>query len=96
MPCLAIGNSDIDTFADKKGEITGICFQKVDEGEVKPCLESCTFQPVDWPNAPTRPQPQPAVINFVRPNPEPKQKWRQFANFVLHLRNALLSQVNMW
>ena len=54
--CFAIGNGTVQNFAENKGEITGISFQKVDdhEGIVQAIFDSNNFSQVNWENAPTR------------------------------------------
>jgi hypothetical protein len=54
--CFAIGNGTVQNFAENKGEITGISFQKVDdhEGIVQAIFDSNNFSQVNWENASTR------------------------------------------
>jgi hypothetical protein len=54
--CFAIGNGIVQNFAENKGEITGISFQKVDdhEGIVQAIFDSNSFSQVNWENASTR------------------------------------------
>ncbi|XP_063399529.1 uncharacterized protein LOC134684180 [Mytilus trossulus] len=92
VPCVSIGNSYLDNYNDVKGEITGICFQKVDEGKVNPVIHTDEFLKVDWPCAPTKPAVQHLYLELDYYS-VPSQKWILFADVMANLRTALLVQM---
>ncbi|CAG2203876.1 RB1CC1 [Mytilus edulis] len=91
VPCVSLGNSYLDNYNDVIGEITGICFQKVDEGKVNPVIDTDEFLKVDWPCAPTKPAVQHLYLELDY-HSVPSQKWQLFADVMANLRTALLVQ----
>ena len=91
IACLAIGDG---IFQDNmnNGEITGISFQKVDEGIVQTVVDCDKFSPVDWEHSPTI-NGQQQFFRVDDPVFAPTQKWHDFCNLMFHLRDALLKQV---
>lgn len=87
---MSLGNSYLDN--DVTGEITGICFQKVDEGKVNPVIDTDEFLKVDWPCAPTKPAVQHLYLELDY-HSVPSQKWQLFVDVMANLRTALLVQV---
>lgn len=92
IACLSYGTDTIENYVDSQGEITGLCFQKVDEGKVQPVLASNTFTKVDWRNGPTR---QGNYQNLCLDSQifVPTQAWQQFGDLLVHLRHALICQM---
>lgn len=87
IACLAIGDGTFQDFDENNmnnGEITGISFQKVDEGIVQTVVDSDKFSPVDW---------EQLFFHVDDPVFAPTQKWHDFCNLMFHLREALLRQV---
>ncbi len=103
LACLALGRNNLQDIQrdDRKGVITGIAFQKIDTGRVKPVLPTDMFSRVNWPNSP---------VNLARqqvPNREyidlddpalavaapVRAQWEDFANTVNQTRDALLRLV---
>lgn len=95
VACLAIGDGtfqDFDEINMNNGEITGISFQKVDEGIVQTVVDFDKFSPVDWEHPPTI-NGQQQFLCVDDPVFAPTQKWHDFCNLMFHLRDALLKQV---
>ena len=111
MPCLRLGpaNADeinVNTYTTP-GEVTGICFQKVDTGIVKAALPLDGFVPVNWADAPTKDDPpvvdeQEGVIRRLNnrlnlgqvPANNVKQEWREFADAMARVKQSMLNRVS--
>lgn len=92
MPCISLGNSYLDNYLDNEVEITGICFQKVNEGKVKPIIDSDELLEVDWQRVP-RTSAVPHQYLELDYQIVPSEKWQIFVNVLANLRTALLVQV---
>ncbi|XP_052059153.1 uncharacterized protein LOC127699823 [Mytilus californianus] len=92
VPCVSLGKSYLDNCLDIEGEITGICFQKVDEGKVKPVIDADELFKVDWQRVP-RTSAVPHQYLELDYQIVPSEKWQIFANVVANLRTALLVQM---
>ncbi|CAG2204975.1 unnamed protein product [Mytilus edulis] len=92
VPCVSLGNSYLDNCLDNEAEITGICFQKVDEGKVKPIIDADELLKVDWQRVP-RTSAVPHQYLELDYQIVPSEKWQIFVNVLANLRTALLVQM---
>ncbi|XP_072045092.1 uncharacterized protein [Amphiura filiformis] len=79
------------------GSITGIAFQQVDTGIVRPVMSQNEFSPVNWPNAPAVPNAPARNLQYLHlPPPHPigaRPIWEEFTIFMAELQGALLQQM---
>lgn len=99
VPCLSIGRDILpEVYGNEKSEITGIHFQKVNDGFVKAAIRSDLFMSVDWPNAPTRNMLQGPNLDLNTEGNRfeivPLNLWLQITNLLLHLKHALIQMVS--
>ncbi|XP_076081811.1 uncharacterized protein LOC143052631 [Mytilus galloprovincialis] len=92
VPCISLGNSYLDNYLDNEVEITGICFQKVNEGKVKPIIDADELLEVDWQRVP-RTSAVPHQYLELDYQIVPSEKWQIFVNVLANLRTALLVQM---
>ncbi|VDI42156.1 Hypothetical predicted protein [Mytilus galloprovincialis] len=98
VPCLSIGRDILpEVYGNEKSEITGIHFQKVNDGFVKAAIRSDLFMSVDWPNAPTRNMLQGPNLDLNTEGNRfeivPPNLWLQITNLLLHLKHALIQMM---
>lgn len=111
VPCLGLGPAtsneiNVNTYTTP-GEVTGICFQKVDTGTVKAALPLDGFVPVNWADAPTKDAPPVAneeegVVRRLNnrlnlgqvPANDVKQEWREFADAMARVKQSMLKRVS--
>ncbi len=86
-----------------KGEITGICFQKINTGDVKAALCDERFSPVKWADSPTQPPPSSSDGQQARSlhdrldlgqAHEVKPQWQEFTDAMAHVKAAMLDRVS--
>ena len=76
------------------GEITGIAFQKVNEGTVRPVMEDAAFSRVEWTNYPSRTNPVVNPLNIVVQGPVVQtDRVTRFSAFMSNLKHTLIDQV---
>ena len=77
-----------------KEEITGICFQKVNEGIVRSVMENSAFSNVEWRNYPTRNN---QVLNPLKTEVQgpvaQNDHWTRFSALMASLKQILIDQV---
>lgn len=104
VACLAIGSDLIQKLRnDNKGEITGITFQKIDTGRVKPVLPTNLFSRIHWPNSPVNLGRQQIKVREYIDLDDPalavqvpiQAEWEDFANTMSRTRDGLLRQVSV-
>lgn len=97
IPCVAVGHADQIEDDDPKAEITGLYFQRVNEGIVKPVLGTDLFSPVNWRNSRInlrrirenfRADMQ---LNLIVPPP----RWSRFATVMSELYSWMLERVSI-
>ncbi|XP_072032530.1 uncharacterized protein [Amphiura filiformis] len=103
VPCLGLGPTTPDELDDAKGEVTGMCFQKVDTGRLKPGLRVDSFLPVRWEDAPPAPADaagQQVIRDLhnrldlvqIRAN-RVAPEWQEFTDAMGHVKRAMLNRM---
>ena len=109
VPCFGLGPTTPRALQNARGEIKGLCFQKVDTGNVKAALRVDSFLPVVWRDAPTQCPPSPPVgqqaaarvrnlhnrldLAQVQAN-NVRPPWQEFTNALALVKNAMLTRVS--
>ena len=99
VPCIAIGSNRIrGDPMNQPEECTGIAFQCISNGIIRPLLKVEDFTPINWPNSPTTPEEdmQPLEMDLQVPG-EPSQSIQDFCAVVATVKARLLNEViNYW